>query len=168
MAAVAASLAGPKGLCSHGPAGRVTPGNRQPTMPGGSAFAAHESREYTDMQQDDSHDAITMTAYANPITVAAYRHMIATGTTVMQDKFSMQQTQDSDDDYDVVTDYAYDHDGNDDDHTEDSGEARMVAYSPTAETVARDIGYSTSSRNGTPANGNHLEICLSFPQKNGN
>ena len=28
--------------------------------------------------------------------------------------------------------------------------------------------YSTSSRNGNPANGNHLEICLSSPQKNGN
>ena len=28
--------------------------------------------------------------------------------------------------------------------------------------------YSTSPRNGNPANGNHLEICLSFPQKNGN
>ena len=28
--------------------------------------------------------------------------------------------------------------------------------------------YSTSPRNGNPANGNHLEICLSSPQKNGN
>ena len=28
--------------------------------------------------------------------------------------------------------------------------------------------YSTSPRNGNRANGNHLDICLSFPQKNGN
>ena len=28
--------------------------------------------------------------------------------------------------------------------------------------------YSTIPRNGNPANGNHLEICLSSPQKNGN
>ena len=28
--------------------------------------------------------------------------------------------------------------------------------------------YSTSPRIGNPANGNHLEICLSSPQKNGN
>ena len=28
--------------------------------------------------------------------------------------------------------------------------------------------YSTTPRNGNPANGNHLEICLSFSQKNGN
>ena len=28
--------------------------------------------------------------------------------------------------------------------------------------------YSTSPRNGNPVNGNHLEICLSSPQKNGN
>ena len=28
--------------------------------------------------------------------------------------------------------------------------------------------YSTTPRNGNPVNGNHLEICLSSPQKNGN
>ena len=28
--------------------------------------------------------------------------------------------------------------------------------------------YSTIPRNGNPVNGNHLEICLSSPQKNGN
>ena len=31
-----------------------------------------------------------------------------------------------------------------------------------------NLSYSTSARNGNPANGNHLEICLSSPQKNGN
>ena len=28
--------------------------------------------------------------------------------------------------------------------------------------------YSTTPRNGNPVNGNHLDICLSFSQKNGN
>ncbi len=30
------------------------------------------------------------------------------------------------------------------------------------------VAYSTTRRNGNRANGNHLEICLSFSQKNGN
>ena len=32
----------------------------------------------------------------------------------------------------------------------------------------KTIDYSTSPRNGNRVNGNHLDICLSFSQKNGN
>ena len=33
---------------------------------------------------------------------------------------------------------------------------------------AANMHYSTTPRNGNPVNGNHLDICLSFSQKNGN
>ena len=42
------------------------------------------------------------------------------------------------------------------------------AFTPNLDRPVIAAAYSTSPRNGNPVNGNHLDICLSFSQKNGN
>jgi hypothetical protein len=46
--------------------------------------------------------------------------------------------------------------------------SNAVSLMITSSSGLLNLHYSTKPRNGNPVNGNHLEICLSSPQKNGN